>query len=497
LVETPPAGDARHAQRRRARARALGAACALALASTASADLPPADQCPALSGIPGRSPAEDAAPVRIREGMLLAYEDVLLLGELLPVEVWRNRDAFFYDGMRLEIGPCHRRYPTPAFFEEATRRFAGRARVDAEGNLHDHVAGLPFPPETIDPAARDAGIRWAWNFERRYRGAGPAGSFRLVDMPSRVGGVQTYLGDWFFLQTAHRADLPGSAYRLPAGGDTAWIAGGSFEEPMSTRHLAWRQLRPLGADTRFTLPDDTFVYVPTMRKVRRAASTWVDGVYVPRYRVAGDAGGGGLPIGSDMGGGGAVNPAAGESIAQTEQLRRGFEGLAVRPNAYVWRVLGHREVIAPINVTRSGYPETLDRNFGPSGLSAGSDRWDVRYAVVLQGAIKEPGRDFDVLTLWIDYQTLQPLYTMTRRRQGARLIEVGIQLHRFSGDVPSYPAWPDGGKANVFDPVAAVFFDVADGGSGWRREAYDTTSLPRSTEEIQRMASPGFLDRGH
>jgi hypothetical protein len=472
--------------------------CALALASGASAGgLPPPDQCPALGGVPGRSLAEDATPFRIREGMLLAYEDVLLLGELLPVEVWRNRDAFFYDGMQLEIGPCHRRYPIPTFFEEATRRFAGRARVDADGNLHGHVAGLPFAPDGIDPAAPDAGIRWAWNFERRYRGAGPAGSFRIVDMPSRVGGVQTYEGDWFFLQTGHRADLESSGYRLAVADDTAWIAGGRFREPVSARHLAWRQLRPLDADRRFTLPDDTFVYVPTMRKVRRAASAWVDGVYVPRYRVAGDAGGGGLPIGGDMGGSGAVNPAAGESIAQTEMLRRGFEGLALRPNAYAWRVLGEREVIAPINVTRSGYPESLDRNFGPSGLSAGSDRWDVRYAVVLQGALKEPGRDFDLLTLWIDYQTLQPLYMMTRRRPGAQLLEVGIQLHRFSGDVPSYPPWPDGSRAWVFDPVGALFFDVADGGSGWRREAYDATSLPRSPEETERMASPGFLDRGH
>jgi hypothetical protein len=474
------------------------AACALALAaSAASAGLPPANQCPTLGGVPGAGPAEDATPIRIREGMLLAYEDILLLGELLPVEVWRNRDAFFYDGMRLEIGPCHRRYPVPAFFSDATQKFAGRARVDDQGNLEGHVAGLPFPPDQIDPEAPDAGIRWAWNFERRYRGAGPAGRFRIVDMPSRVGGVQTYEGDWFFLQTGHRADLPGTGYQLEAADGSAWVAGGRFHEPLSARHLAWRQLRPLEVDARSTLPDDTFVYVPTMRKVRRAASAWVDGVYVPRYRVAGDAGGGGLPLGADIGGGAAVNPAAGESIATTEHLRRGFEGLALRPNAYGWRVLGERAVIAPINVTRPGWPETDNRNFGPSGLSAGSDRWDVRWAVVLQGALKEPGRDYDVLTLWIDHQTLQPLYWVTRRRQGSRLIEVGIQLHRFSGDVPSYPAWPDGSRANVFDPVAAVFFDVADGGSGWRREGYDIQSLPRSESEVQRMASPGFLSRGH
>lgn len=481
--------------------RALGAlcaACTLGTAGAASAELPPEDQCPSLSGIPGGALAEDAAPFRLREGMLLGYEDILLLGKLLPVEVWRNREAFFHDGMRMEIGPCHRRYPIPTFFQEATRRFGGRATVDAAGNLEGHVAGVPFPQDTIDPAAPDAGVRWAWNFEHRYRGAGPAGSFRIVDMPSRIGGIQTYRGKWHLLQTAHRADLAGSEYRIPIAKDTAWVAGGSFQEPTSARHLAWRQLRPLAASAKFSLPDDTFVYVPTMRKVRRSASAWVDGLYTPRYRVAGDSGGGGLPVGGggDMVPGGSAN-LAGESIAATENLRRGFEGLAVRPNAYVWRVLGEREVLAPINITRPGYPADPNRNFGPSGLSAGSDRWDVRYAILLQGSLRERGRDFDLLTLWIDYQTLQPLYVITKTRRGGLLQEVGIQMHRFSGDVPRYPPWPDGRRADVFDPVAAVFFDAADGGSGWRREAYDITSVPRSDEERRRMSSPAFLTRGH
>ena len=34
-----------------------------------------------------------------------------LVDPLLPPEIWRNREQFFHDGMRLEIGPCHRRYP--------------------------------------------------------------------------------------------------------------------------------------------------------------------------------------------------------------------------------------------------------------------------------------------------------------------------------------------------------------------------------------------------
>jgi hypothetical protein len=168
----------------------------------------------------------------------------------------------------------------------------------------------------------------------------------------------------------------------------------------------------------------------------------------------------------------------------------------MRPNAYVWRVLGEREVVAPINGSQPGYPIVQNRNFGPSGLSVGNDRWDVRWAVVLQGAARERGRAFDLLTLYVDYQTQQPLYVVTKQRNG-RLVDVGILVHRFSGDVWSYPPWPTGEKALVFDPVGAVFFDAADGGSGWRREAYGLVSVPPSEHKLRRYLSPHFLTRGH
>ena len=40
----------------------------------------------------------------------------------------------------------------------------------------------------------------------------------------------------------------------------------------------------------------------------------------------------------------AIYPAAVESAQPSEYLRRGFATLALRPNAYVWRLLGEREV---------------------------------------------------------------------------------------------------------------------------------------------------------
>ena len=465
-----------------------------ALAAPAAAEPPPEGTCPALTATPGAGPGEDAVMMRLPEGATVEHASLLALRHLLPEEIWQLRHAFFHDGMRLEIGPCHRRYPTAAFYAEATEKFAGKSRVDADANLHGYVAGLPFPPATIDPKAPDAGVRWAWNLDKRYRGSGPTGGFRLVDFPSRMGGVMTYAGTFFLLQTRERADLAASAYALPGSDESLWIAGGRFDEPQDARHLAWHQIRSSEADESYTDGDQTFVYVPTMRKVRRSATHWVDGIFTPRYRVSGDGGGGAIPIGGgEYGPETSINPTSAESAQVSEYLRRGFASLALRPNAYVWRVLGEREVLAPLNSSHSGYPFDKERNFGPSGLSIASDRWDVRQAVVIEGLARFQDQ-FKTQTIWIDQQTQQPLYLIRRGERG-RIIDVGIAVHRFSGDVVNYPEFSENVKANVFDPVAEVFYVMADD-SGWRRESWSVKSIPTEDSVQRRFTSTDFLMRG-
>jgi hypothetical protein len=481
----------------------LAAACWLLLTLTplaGSAAPPPEGRCPARNAAAGEAPEIDSGGPLVREGDVVSMDRLLELRRLLPPELWTHRDVFFHEGMRMEIGWCHRRYATARFFAEASQAFAGRARVDADGNLVDYVAGVPFPPETIDPAAEGAAQRWAWNFEMRYRGAGPVGRFRLVDLPDRVGAPETYLGSFFLVKTGHRADLAASDYRVPESTRTSWVAGGKFVEPFGARGLAWRQLRPSQAESDWSKPDETFVYVPELRKQRRAASAWVDGIYTPRYRVAGQNDGGLVPFSTSQGEyapGFQMLPAnAAKSIAATEDIRRGFMGLALRPNAYTWTLVGEREVLAPLNGANLGWPDFPDRNYGPWGLSVANDRWDVRWAVVLRGTAKKEVDGVAGVTLWVDWQTQQPLYFVTWRKSGA-LLDVGVLVHRYSGDSARYPAWPSGEPANVFDPVAAGFYFVPGRGSGWRRESYDVRSLPLEPDDLRKLTSTDELLKGH
>ena len=152
-------------------------------------------------------------------------------------------------------------------------------------------------------------------------------------------------------------------------------------------------------------------------------------------------------------------------------------------------MLGEREVLAPLNAHAPGYPDEPDRNYGPSGLSVGErplGRALGRRARGLRARARSTTSA--ACTLWIDWQTQQPLYFITRARRTACMLDVGILVHRFSGDLRDYPelAGRRAGAASSI-PVAAVFFDVASGGCGWRRESYDVHSTPADPSELRKL----------
>ncbi len=463
------------------------------LASVARAAPPDEGECPTLSGSDSEI-SPDATPLILKPGMRIDHQGVLALQSLMPPEVWRHRDVFFFEGMLMEIGPCHRRYPVPDFYQKATDALSGQVSLDKKGNLENYSAGVPFPPARIDPEASDAATKWAWNLEKRFRGAGPRGRFRINHYPSRMGATLRFEGEFFLYQVAGRSDLKESDYRVPGHDKMMWAGGGLFTSPFDARELAWRQFRSPKSEQKWQAPDDIFVYLPGLRKVRRAGTPWVQGAYVPRFTVAGQSqGSGGIAIG---GGNSGINPGAGPSLAVSENAREGLTGLLLRPNAFQWRILGEKTVIAPLNTRNPGWPIVKNRNYGYSGLSVAADRWDVRHAVVIEGALRERSETIRRLIIYIDYQTLQPLYWITRGDRG-RIIEVGILVHRFTGDAENYPVWPNSDASLIFEPVAASFFNALAGRGGWMRESYDLISTPVPSSKADRMTTTGALERRH
>ena len=115
--------------------------------------------------------------------------------------------------------------------------------------------------------------------------------------------------------------------------------------------------------------------------------------------------------------------------------------------------------------------------------------------VVVEGRAKQIVENVGYVKLWIDWQTGQPLYYMADR-PSRRPLDVGILVHRWSGDRSDYPDWPGLGRVGLFDPVAAVFFDAATGRGGWRRESYDLLSIPVDPKKLRKMITVDSLTQG-
>ncbi|MFQ5696690.1 MAG: DUF1329 domain-containing protein [Myxococcota bacterium] len=467
-------------------ALALALAGVLLLAVPAAAvQVPPEGACPPYAVPRGEGPvrsAEDLIPPGLVPGEVLDLDGIPKLRRYLPQEVWARRDAFFYEGMSMEVGPCHRRYPAPPFFEAATRANAGVAEIDAEGNLrHYSGQGMPFPIDSIADDAPDAGQRWAWDVRYRYLGAGFRGKFRIIHLERRGRKVERFRGTMTFLPLHGVPGEPAAENRF------AWA--GRFSAPEVARGVAWRQYRSAEADRDWNRSDQLFVYVPEERRVRRAPPRGVDGLFMPSYTRGFVTGGGKLIL--PMPETSVSTPAP--SIAVAEHWRRGFVGLMFRPNAYRFKLVDVRDVIAPINSKVDGYPTHEERSYGPSGLSLASDRWEIRRAVVLEGRRKKTVGNLYDLTLWVDALTAQPLYLISHRSRG-RIFEVGIFMSRFSGDAPAPGSWDGSGPGfGALLPVAESFWVIAD--QSWLRDSFALEANPLSPRSRKRVLDSFTLQK--
>ena len=495
--------NARMASRQRHGATARASLLALLLLASAAARaddapspwaLPPEDACSPQGGLRGWPVGEDAPVLPFAPGDALDLEATQALRNYLPAELWTYRERFFFEGMRLVIGPCFRDYAPPGFFGDATRRFAGRARLTADSGLEDYVAGLPFPPTSIRPDDPRVGLRWAWNVAHRYQGAGFRGHFRVSDIVG-PGRTERFEGEIFKILLSHRADRN----RPVAGtGSDHWVAGGVFSEPTNAREFAWRQFRDVSHQREPERSDDLHAYIPGMRRVMRLNASHLEGIYMPSFAVGVQdvtvASFGGNATGPSMGG--AASLAAGSSISSK---RSGFEGLELRPLLYRHEVLGVRDVLAPINVANPLYPASRERAFGPWGLSFADDRWELRRALVLSASRLERRSEDDPQRIlrYVDLQTLHPLYYISYGADGD-VIDVGVYAGRWSEDRPDYPPWPDDEErpVRVIDSVAAAFANIRLGG-GWRRESGDMVATPLSAGTQRKLISVNQLTKRH
>ncbi|MDJ0785599.1 MAG: DUF1329 domain-containing protein [Myxococcota bacterium] len=466
-------------------------------------ELPEPGSCATQGGLvsAGSGPADDAVSVPFQTGDVFSLDTLEVLKNFVPESIWEHREKFFFEGMRLEIGPCFFDYSAPAFYQEATTANAGSASLDADGGLVGYAAGQPFPMGGVALDDPTAGIKILWNAEMRYQGAGFRGKFRNTDLVGRVGRAEPFEGEMFKMLMAGRADLPDEKYIMKGARGKQFVAGGLFYKPFDAREYAWRQFRDIEHYTSVKRSDDLHAYVPNMRRVRRLSANQVEGLYMPSFsvgvvptqQIAGASG-----SGASFGGGASMG-SVGVPGGSVQNKRSGYEGLVIRPLLYEAKILGLHDVLTPINSASAAYPENPDRDFGPWGLSFANDRWDLRRALVIEmRTTHELGNESLQAArqiLYLDLQTLHPIYVATFDKN-EEMTNVGMYASRWSEDREDYPKWPDDEDRpiRILDSIGASMANLSQAGS-WRRESWDNVGTPPNDRELRGLVSVNQLTK--
>ena len=141
--------------------------------------LPEADACNPKGGLlaGGAGSAEDAPPsLPFAPGDVFSLEQIEVLKHYIPDFLWNQRERFFYEGMRLEIGPCFRDYGAA----RASTQEAGEGQRRARRPARPTKRGLRRTTSPVSPSTRAdidsrptipcAGTKWLWNIQHRYQG---------------------------------------------------------------------------------------------------------------------------------------------------------------------------------------------------------------------------------------------------------------------------------------------------------------------------------------
>jgi len=421
---------------------------------------------PVLS-VQAQEDAGGAGPT-FSEGDIIPYDQLEALRPFLPEPFWNNRDFFFYEGMQLEVGPFFRDYSNPPVYKAATEKYRGQPRIGPDNSLENYTAGEPFPMEEIDCLGDpQAGVKIMWNFDYSWQGNATHASFyysywdRGEELPLYYEGTS---------ESAKLSHLPEPEFEKTNGDmfrreKRKAAFGVDVAAPFDARGIMLMSYRYKSADRPRSEAknDDTWVYVPTLRRVRRISSA---------QRT--------------------------DSISGTDFTfddLRSFYGIIPQ---YQWECLGEMDMIGPANTKVKAFPYTRDHNFGPYGLSFADDRWEMRHVVKVRFRPKNEDHPYHHKDIYIDKQTLSALYSFAYD-QKEELWKIIWHNKRWSEDELTegyYPGWTAVPKPMNQRIICDVIANVQTG-TGNRIEFWDSSGEPfKSKGKIRRYIDVGRLTKG-
>jgi len=402
---------------------------------------------------------------------------------LIPDELFPFVAADFSD-LKMTVVALEKYPPAPKYVE-ATVKYACQASVDEKGLLQNYTAGQPFPYSEWAKAATNHAcdltpddpqfaLKLAWNVNYRWQGGPGLNLPHWGTSNMRNRGKETWRisqGEYRRTYFSHRADLLPATHELEPGTDVEWAEFFDVKTPFDLRGTMFLLYR-YNTDKE----DDTWAYIPALRRVRRIAATQKS-----------------------------------DSLLGTEFTLEDFYIFAGYVWDQQWEFMGESTKLAAVNSKRTCFPSIIGPeeatltsgmtrlgneeewyhcHFGPyQALAFVDETWQKRAAFELDDIPRQKGHPYSRKKIWYDKETMMPIYSIMYDRAGKpyRIINV---IGKWSGDSDS----PANQGKSVINGVAilivnvqnenshAIQFDNANAGdftAAESRKYYDTTKLKR------------------
>jgi len=437
--------------------------------------------CLALPGavLAQEKASEDVVPgVPFKEGDVVGFEEIDKLKDYLPTEFWENREYFFYEGMKLEIGPFFRKYGAADAYNAMTAKFDGQTKLGKDDGLENYTGGLPFTKIDCkgDP---QAGAKIIWNFVRAWNGDGALSNWSYTYWDRGEQLPLYYEGTAKIVNLKHRVEpqYADSGYDIFPNEKRLMAFGIEVEAPFDARGILVMSYRYKAADGALDQAknDDTWVYVPDLRRVRRISTA---------QRT--------------------------DSVQGTDFTMDDLRSFAGIPPQYEWKCLGEGKFLSPFNTRYLAYPYTDTYNFGPYGFSYANDRWEMREAWIIRFDPKNDDHPYHHKDIYIDKETFEPLYSFAYDRK-KELWKIIWHNHRYSedwkGKTPEttdpkgksgvwYPGWEGVPEPKDLRIISDIIVNVQTG-TGNRIEFWNNHGMPLADKgKIRRYIDIGRLNKG-
>lgn len=376
-------------------------------------------------------------------------------------------------------------YPVAAKYREATVKYACQATVDENGLIQNYTAGQPFPwSEWAKEATNHAcdlkesdpqfAEKLAWDVNYRWQGGSGLNLPHWGFSNMRNRGKETWRisqGEYRRTYFSHRADLLPETNQLEEGTDVEWAEFFDVKTPFDLRGTMFLLYR-------YTTnkEDDTWAYIPALRRVRRIAATQKS-----------------------------------DSLLGTEFTLEDFYIFSGYVWDQQWEYKGESTKLGPMNSQRTCFPSVISEeearqetgmtrlgnddewnhcSFGPyRALVFDGENFEKRTAFQLDDVPKQKGHPYSRKMIWYDKETMMPLYSIMYDRAGKpyRIINSvfkwsedtpiaankGKQVLNYA-DIMIVNVQNENSHAGQFDNANAVKFSVAES-----KKYYDTTKLKR------------------